>query len=72
MLVVVIATFFTVLLIWTEIWLALAAAAWSLASMFDFGIAGYLLVAIVAGPLALWASWKTLVLAWAAERSDTY
>jgi hypothetical protein len=30
---------------------------------------GYVLVAIVGIPAALWASWKSLMLAWQSERS---
>lgn len=64
----VVTTFFTVLLIWTEIWVAVGAAIWSVASVFHFGAVGYVLVAILACPAALWASWKSLALAWQAEQ----
>ena len=60
-------TFFTVLLIWTEIWVAVAAAEWSIGTVLGFGKAGFAVVSLLVVPPAIWASWQTLRLAWRAE-----
>ncbi|MCB1430028.1 MAG: hypothetical protein KDJ66_13040 [Nitratireductor sp.] len=61
-------TFFIVLFICTEIWIVAGIVEWSFVSLLGLGEYGYIALTILLAPLAIWASWKTAVLAWSAER----
>ncbi|MEZ5800832.1 MAG: hypothetical protein R3D29_10675 [Nitratireductor sp.] len=51
-----------------EIWIVAGVTEWSIVSLFGLGDYGYVILSVLLAPLACWASWKTAVLAWSAER----
>ncbi len=63
----VISTIGIVTLIWSEIWLTLAASIWSFVELLGVGLPGYIVLSAVLAPLAIWASWHTARLAWIGE-----
>lgn len=63
-----ISTFFIVVFICTEIWIVAGVTEWSIVSLLGLGDYGYIFLSVFLVPLAAWASWKTAILAWSAER----
>lgn len=58
-----------IVLIGSEIWLAAIAAIWAADGFFDLSTVGDIVLIALIIPPALWATWKTAVLAIAAERN---
>lgn len=58
-------------LIWTEIWLSVAAGIWAFVQLLGLGHIGYYALAALLVPAAAWASWYTAKAAWIGERHGT-
>lgn len=57
-----------IVLIGSEIWLVAIATIWALHGLFATSIIGDIVLAAIIVPPALWATWKTVLLAIDAER----
>ena len=68
---IILSTLGIVALIWSEIWLTLAAAIWSFVQLLGVGMPGYVVLSLALTPVALWASWQTARLAWNGERNGS-
>jgi len=67
MLAIVLSTLGIVSLIWSEIWLSLAASIWACVQILNLGNIGYAVLAALLVPVGAWASWHTARLAWLGE-----